>query len=336
MNEHVLRAHPDVLTIAEESTSWPMVTRPTQVGGLGFRMKWDMGWMNDTLEYMELDPVHRAFNHGLLTFRPMYAYSENFVLPLSHDEVVHMKGSLVHKMPGDDWQKFANLRLLLAYQAAVPGKKLLFMGGEIGQWAEWDHDSSVQWHLLGQPAHAGIRRWSARLNHLHASEPALHELDFEPAGFEWVDFRDSPQSILAFLRRASNGEAVLAAFNFTPVPRHGYRLGVPRGGLWTEIANGDGGDYGGSGLSNGEGAIAEAVPSHGRPFSVLVTLPPLAAIFLKSPPAAPRDRRWRFAEPNRDRNLFTLPGAGRAGVRAARKSARPKPSPARIAVPEKV
>ncbi|HXM76631.1 MAG TPA: 1,4-alpha-glucan branching protein GlgB, partial [Thermoanaerobaculia bacterium] len=178
LNEHLLGEHPDALTIAEESTAWPMVTRATHLGGLGFRMKWDMGWMNDTLEYMALDPVHRAYNQGLLTFRPIYAYSENFVLPLSHDEVVHMKGSLVHKMPGDDWQKFANLRLLLAYQAAVPGKKLLFMGGEIGQWAEWDHDSSVQWHLLDHPLHQGVRRWAAALNRLHAREAALHELDF--------------------------------------------------------------------------------------------------------------------------------------------------------------
>ncbi len=286
MNEHVLRAHPDVLTMAEESTSWPMVTRSTHLGGLGFRMKWDMGWMNDTLEYLELDPVHRAFNHGLLTFRPMYAYSENFLLPLSHDEVVHMKGSLLNKMPGDDWKKFANLRLLLAFQAAVPGKKLLFMGGEIGQWAEWDHDSSLQWHLLEQLAHAGVQRWAAELNRLHASELALHELDFEPAGFEWVDFRDSIQSVLAFLRVASNEDAILAVFNFTPVPRPGYRLGVPHPGRWTEIASGDREEYGGSGMHNGGAVEAEPVPSHGRRFSVLLTLPPLAAVFLKC--AAPK------------------------------------------------
>ncbi|MCA1579917.1 MAG: 1,4-alpha-glucan branching protein GlgB [Acidobacteria bacterium] len=337
MNEHVLRAHPDVLTIAEESTSWPMVTRPTSVGGLGFRMKWDMGWMNDTLEYLLLDPVHRAFNHGLLTFRPMYAYSENFLLPLSHDEVVHMKGSLLNKMPGDDWKKFANLRLLLAYQAAVPGKKLLFMGGDIGQWAEWDHDASVQWHLLGQPAHAGIRRWAARMNHLHASELALHELDFEPAGFEWVDFRDSPQSVLAFLRLASNEDAILAAFNFTPVPRHGYRLGVPRGGPWTEIGNGDGADYGGSGLSNGEGVEAEPVPSHGRPFSVLVTLPPLAAIFLKSAKRAPA-----LAELEAEIESSAPSPRARGERRGEGQLAADPPSestesaPAEIAVPEKV
>ncbi|HXM79656.1 MAG TPA: 1,4-alpha-glucan branching protein GlgB [Thermoanaerobaculia bacterium] len=329
LNEHLLGEHPDALTIAEESTAWPMVTRATHLGGLGFRMKWDMGWMNDTLEYMALDPVHRAYNQGLLTFRPIYAYSENFVLPLSHDEVVHMKGSLVHKMPGDDWQKFANLRLLLAYQAAVPGKKLLFMGGEIGQWAEWDHDSSVQWHLLDHPLHQGVRRWAAALNRLHAREAALHELDFDPAGFDWIDFRDSPQSVLAFLRRASNGEAILAAFNFTPVPRHGYRLGVPLSGRWEEIANGDAAVYGGSGLSSG-GSDAAAVPQHGRPFSVELTLPPLAAVFLKSPPAAvpvsPREASLAAG--------MALPGAlrparGRASVsdKADDDLSKPDPTP---------
>ena len=283
LNDHVLGEHPDVLTIAEESTSWPMVTRSTHVGGLGFRMKWDMGWMNDTLEYMELDPVHRAFNHGLLTFRPMYAYSENFLLPLSHDEVVHLKGSLLWKMPGDEWQRFANLRLLFGYQAAVPGKKLLFMGGEIGQWSEWDHDSSVQWHLLGHPFHDGVHRWVAHLNRLHSGEPALHELDFDPAGFEWVDFRDSLQSVVSFLRSSAAGEIVLAVFNFTPVPRHGYAVGVPRGGVWREIANGDAVEYGGSGIGNAGSAEARPEPRHGRPFSLVLELPPLAALFLKAP-----------------------------------------------------
>jgi 1,4-alpha-glucan branching enzyme len=283
MNEHILGAHSDVLTIAEESTSWPMVTRSTHVGGLGFRMKWDMGWMNDALEYLELDPVLRAFNHGLLTFRPMYAYSENFLLPLSHDEVVHLKGSLLNKMPGDNWQKFANLRLLLAYQAAVPGKKLLFMGGEIGQWAEWDHDSSVQWHLVGQPFHDGMRRWVAHLNRLHCDEPAFHELDFDSSGFEWIDFRDSPQSVISFLRLSVAGEAILAVFNFTPVPRLTYRVGVPRPGSWREIANGDGAEFGGSGSSGARDVDAEPVSRHGRPFSLVLDLPPLAAVFLKAP-----------------------------------------------------
>jgi len=294
LNEHVLETHPDVLTIAEESTSWPMVTRSTRVGGLGFRMKWDMGWMNDTLEYLSLDPVLRSFHHGNLTFRPMYAYSESFVLPLSHDEVVHLKGSLLFKMPGDEWQKFANLRLLFGYQAATPGKKLLFMGGEIGQWAEWDHDSSVQWHLLGQPLHDGVRRWVAHLNRLHSRTRALRELDFDPAGFEWVDFRDNSQSIVAFLRRSGEDEAgghgqkrereiVLCVFNFTPVPRHGYRLGVPRGGTWREIANGDALEYGGSGIGNAGAVQAESVPGQGRPFSLVLDLPPLAALFLEAP-----------------------------------------------------
>jgi len=241
--------------------------------------------MNDTLEYMELDPVHRAFHHGLLTFRPMYAYAENFVLPLSHDEVVHLKGSLLWKMPGDEWQKFANLRLLYGYQAAVPGKKLLFMGGEIGQWSEWDHDSSVQWHLLEGPFHSGMRRWVAHLNRLHSEEAALHALDFDPSGFEWVDFRDSPQSVISFLRKspADRGEIVLAVFNFTPVPRRAYRVGAPRGGVWREIANGDALEYGGSGVGNAGAATAEAVPRHGRPFSLALDLPPLAALFLKAP-----------------------------------------------------
>src|SRR6478672_8025138 len=200
LNDYVHETHPGVLMIAEESTTWPMVSRPTRIGGLGFDMKWDMRWMNDTLKYMARDPIHRKYHHTELTFRPMYAYTENFLLPLSHDEVVHMKGSLLTKMPGDDWRKFANLRLLLAYQAATPGKKLLFMGGEFGQWAEWDHDGSIQWFLLAQPLHEGVQRWAAALNRLVAGEPAMHELDFHPAGFEWIDFRDSPQSVIAFLR----------------------------------------------------------------------------------------------------------------------------------------
>jgi 1,4-alpha-glucan branching enzyme len=224
----------------------------------------------------------------------MYAYSENFVLPLSHDEVVHLKGSLLFKMPGDEWQKFANLRLLLGFQAATPGKKLLFMGGEIGQWAEWDHDSSVQWQLLGQPLHDGVQRWVAHLNRLHSRTRALRELDFDPAGFEWVDFRDSSQSILAFLRQSGGDEAggdkhkrelVLCVFNFTPVPRHGYRLGVSRAGTWREIANGDALEYGGSGIGNGGAVIAEDVPHQGRSHSLVLDLPPLAALFLEAPPA---------------------------------------------------
>lgn len=282
LNEHVERTLPDAVTIAEESTAWPMVSRPTHLGGLGFRMKWDMGWMNDTLRYMEHDPVHRKYHHDLLTFRPIYAGSENFVLPLSHDEVVHGKGSLLLKMPGDDWQRFANLRLLLGYQFAVPGKKLLFMGGEIGQWAEWDHDSSVQWHLLGSPPHLGIARWTADLNLLYVGESALHERDFDATGFEWIDCHDFPHSVITLLRSGfSPHDRVLAAFNFTPVPRFGYRVGVPFPGTWRELANSDAVEYGGSGLGNFGAAEARPISAHGRPYSLELTLPPLAAVFLK-------------------------------------------------------
>ena len=285
LNDYVHEAHPDVLTIAEESTTWPMVSRPTRVGGLGFDMKWDMGWMNDTLKYMKRDPIHRKYHHTELTFRPMYAYTENFLLPLSHDEVVHMKGSLLSRMPGDDWKKFANLRLLLAYQCAVPGKKLLFMGGEFGQWAEWDHDSALQWHLLGSPAHAGVKRLAADLNRLYSGEPALHARDFEPGGFEWIDCHDWEYSTLTLARRGGTPEeVVLAAFNFTPVPRYGYRVGAPAPGFWREIVNTDAADYGGSGVGNMGGVDAAESPVHGRPWSLSLTLPPLAAVFLKATP----------------------------------------------------
>jgi 1,4-alpha-glucan branching enzyme len=285
LNDYIHGAHPDVLTIAEESTAWPMVSRPAHVGGLGFDLKWDMGWMNDTLKYMKRDPVHRKYHHTELTFRPMYAYSENFLLPLSHDEVVHMKGSLLSRMPGDDWKKFANLRLLLAYQCAVPGKKLLFMGGEFGQWAEWGHDASLQWHLLDFPPHAGVQRLAAHLNRLYAGEPAFHARDFDPAGFEWIDCNDWENSTLTFARRGGTPEeVVLAAFNFTPVPRRHYRVGAPAPGFWREIANSDAKEYGGSGLGNLGGVHTEDVPAHGRPWSLGLTLPPLAAVFFKHHP----------------------------------------------------
>ncbi len=284
LNEHVQTAHPDVLTIAEESTAWPGVCRPAHLGGLGFDMKWDLGWMNDTLRYMEQDPIHRKYHHGELTFRPLYAYSENFLLPLSHDEVVHGKGSLLSKMRGDDWQKFANLRLLLAYLFTVPGKKLLFMGGEFAQRAEWNHDTSLDWHLLEYLSHAGVQRWVADLNRLYHSEAALHELDFEPAGFEWVDCHDSDHSVLTLIRKGRASEdRVLGAFNFTPVPRHDYRVGVPSGGFWKELANSDAALYGGSGLGNLGGVQAVPVAAHGRPWSLDLTLPPLAAVFFKGP-----------------------------------------------------
>jgi 1,4-alpha-glucan branching enzyme len=283
LNTEVYAAHPDVQTIAEESTDWGMVSRPTYVGGLGFGMKWDMGWMHDTLRYMELDPVHRKYHHNDLTFRGVYAFSENFVLPLSHDEVVHGKRSLLSKMPGDVWQKFANLRLLFGWMHATPGKKLLFMGGELAQWQEWNHDGQLDWALAGEPMHSGIGRWLRDLNSLHRSRPALHELDFDPAGFSWVDSNDSEQSVVSVLRSAAvqtGAGPVVAAFNFTPVPRPGYRLGVPMGGFWRELLNSDAEAYGGSGWGNQGGVQAEEVPWHGRPHSLATTLPPLGAVFL--------------------------------------------------------
>jgi 1,4-alpha-glucan branching enzyme len=285
LNEEIYRRHPDVQTVAEESTAWPMVSRPTYVGGLGFGFKWDMGWMHDFLEYMGHEPVHRAYHHNQLTFRQLYAFHENFVLPLSHDEVVHGKGSLLGRMPGDDWQRFANLRLLLATQWAQPGKKLLFMGGEIGQWHEWNHEESVDWSLLEYAPHRGVQTLVADLNALYRGEPALHELDCEPGGFEWVDCGDWQGSVIAFLRHGRGEGAVLVACNFTPVPRVGYRLGVPYGGFWAEALNTDAEAYGGSGTGNLGGVHAEAVAAHGRPFSLRLTLPPLAVVFLRGCPA---------------------------------------------------
>jgi 1,4-alpha-glucan branching enzyme len=268
--------------VAEESTAWPMVSRLLSVGGLGFGMEWDMGWMHDTLEYMSKDPVHRTYHHNKLTFRMLYAFQENFVLPLSHDEVVYGKGSLLRKMPGDDWQKFANLRLLFGYMYAQPGKKLLFMGGELGQWDEWYHESTLSWHLLDQPGHKGIQRWVQDLNKLYASEAALHENDFEAAGFEWIDCNDTLQSTLSMMRKAhSTDDAVIAIFNFTPVPRHNYRVGVPREGFWRELLNSDARDYGGSGQGSLGGVESSPVSSHGYPNSLNLTLPPLAAVFFK-------------------------------------------------------
>ncbi|HEY8485006.1 MAG TPA: 1,4-alpha-glucan branching protein GlgB [Longimicrobiales bacterium] len=282
MNEEVYRVFPDVQTIAEESTAWPMVSRPTYIGGLGFGMKWDMGWMHDTLEYLSRDPVHRKYHHDNLTFRLLYAFHENFVLALSHDEVVHGKRSLLGKMPGDDWQKFANLRLLFGYMFAQPGKKLLFMGGEFGQWREWNHDESLDWHLLAYAPHAGIQRWVQDLNRVYREEPALHRADFDPAGFEWIDANDGPNSVLSFLRQAPSApNPFLIVCNFTPVPRFDYRVGAPRGGVWREVLNSDAREYGGSGLGNLGRVVAEPVPWHGRPYSLRLCLPPLAALFLK-------------------------------------------------------
>jgi 1,4-alpha-glucan branching enzyme len=281
-NEEVYKEHPDIQTIAEESTAWPMVSRPVYVGGLGFGMKWDMGWMHDTLKYFSNDPIHRQYHHNLLTFRMLYGFTENFVLPLSHDEVVHGKGSLLNKMPGDEWQKFANLRLLFAYMYAQPGKKLLFMGDEFGQGNEWSHDRALDWWVLQYPVHQGLQKWVRDLNHLIQAEKALHELDSEPAGFEWIDCNDAPMSVISLLRKGkSPRDTVLVACNFTPVPREKYRVGVPSGGFWKELLNSDGKEYAGSGLGNGGGVTAENVKQHGRPFSLELTLPPLSAVFLR-------------------------------------------------------
>ena len=282
LNQEVYGAFPDVQTYAEESTAWPMVSRPTYLGGLGFGLKWDMGWMHDTLEYLRRDPIHRRFHHNELTFRAIYASNENFLLPLSHDEVVHGKGSLLGRMPGDRWQQLANLRLLFAYQFAQPGKKLVFMGGELAQPGEWSHDGSLDWQLLDDEAHAGVHRLLADLARLYADEPALHELDCDPGGFEWIDANDAATNVVSFLRRGSSPVDVVAVVcNFTPIVRRNYRLGVPEGGVWAELMNTDATSYGGSGQGNLGGAEAVPVTFHGRPWSLVVTLPPLAALFLR-------------------------------------------------------
>lgn len=289
LNSEVYKHYPDVQTIAEESTAWPMVSRPLYVGGLGFGFKWDMGWMHDSLEYMSEDPVYRKFHHHQLTFRGLYAFTENFVLPLSHDEVVHGKGSLLGKMPGDDWQKFANLRTLFAAMIAQPGKKLLFMGCEFGQIREWNHDSSLDWHLTHSPQHGGLQNCLAHLNWLYRSEPALHEGDALPDGFEWLDCSDGDQSTISWIRKSpATGDVILAVFNFTPVLRENYRLGAPRGGYWKEIANTDAIEYGGSGKGNFGGVDAIGSQCHGRSHTIVITLPPLAAVFFKQEGKRPR------------------------------------------------
>ena len=283
MNEEVYKYRSDVQTIAEESTAWPMVSRPNYVGGLGFGLKWDMGWMHDTLEYMSKDPLFRRYHHNKLTFRMIYAFHENFVLPLSHDEVVYGKSSLIGKMPGDEWQKFANLRALFGYMYAQPAKKLLFMGGEFGQWREWVHDSSLDWDLLDYPLHAGLQRWVEDLNRLYRSEPALHELDCDPAGFEWIDCNDADSSVLSLIRKAKSSSAIMLVLcNFTPVPRYSYRVGTPRGGQWQEILNSDAARYGGSNMGNLGGAETAPIGLHGRPYSLTLTLPPLSVSFFKN------------------------------------------------------
>ncbi len=285
LNRVISKNHPDVLTIAEESTAWPKVSRPSTDGGLGFKMKWDMGWMHDTLRYFKRAPIHRKHHHGELPFRMIYAFNENFVLPLSHDEVVHGKGSLFGMMAGDEWQKYANLRLLYGYMFGQPGKKLLFMGGELAQWPEWKHESSVEWNVENQPFHSGVQKWMADLNRVYRAEPALHELDFSPDGFEWIDFSDAKNSTLSFLRKArSRSDLMLAVFNFTPMALKAYRVGVPRGGRWEEVLNSDAKEYNGSGQGNYGGVSAEPTRWHNRPWSLALTLPPLAALFFVSRP----------------------------------------------------
>jgi 1,4-alpha-glucan branching enzyme len=283
-NERVYAENPRAMTIAEESTAWPMVSKPTYLGGLGFGFKWNMGWMHDTLSYMAKDPIYRIYHHSQLTFSLMYAFSENFILPFSHDEVVYGKGSMIRKMPGDDWRKFANLRLLYGFMFGHPGKKLLFMGNDFGQWNEWNHDSSLDWHLLEQDArHKQLQRWVRDLNTLMRGEPALYELDSDPAGFEWIDCNDVARSVLSFLRRGNRPEdALLFVCNFTPVPHHNYRVGAPAGGFWKEVMNSDAPLYGGSGQGNMGGVEASPLSMHGRPWSLSVTAPPLGVVIFKA------------------------------------------------------
>ncbi|NVD35486.1 1,4-alpha-glucan branching protein GlgB [Marinobacter lutaoensis] len=280
LNEVCQTRFPGILMIAEESTSWPQVTRPPRVGGLGFNLKWNMGWMHDTLDYLSHDPVHRQYHHDKLTFGLMYAFSENFMLPLSHDEVVHGKASLLHKMPGDDWQQRANLRLLFAYQYTYPGAKLLFMGGEFGQRREWSEIRELDWELLQYPGHQGLKTLIRDLNHLYRGTPSLHARDYRADGFEWVDCHDAPQSVISYLRQGPD-DTTLVVINFTPVVRYGYRIGVPRSGHWREVLNTDSTYYGGSNVGNPMGLAARDEPWMGRPASLELTLPPLAAVVLR-------------------------------------------------------
>jgi 1,4-alpha-glucan branching enzyme len=288
-NEVIHAECPGILTFAEESTAWPMVSRPVHLGGLGFGFKWNMGWMHDILEYMSKDPIHRKYHHNSLTFSLIYAFNENFILPFSHDEVVHGKRSMVDKMPGDVWQRFANLRLLYAFMFAHPGKKLMFMGQEFGQWSEWDCHTALDWELLDYTYHRGLKLLVRDLNRLLAGQPALHEVDFEPAGFEWIDIHDSEQSAISFIRRARDPEDhLVCVFNFTPVPRQGYRVGVPRAGDYIEVLNSDAECYGGSNLGNAGRVATEAMAWNDKPVSVRLTLPPLGAIILRPAPRPPK------------------------------------------------
>ena len=281
LNQAVYRDFPGTTMIAEESTAWPMVSRPTDMGGLGFGLKWNMGWMHDTLAYMKEDPVFRKYHHGELTFSLIYAFNENFVLPLSHDEVVYGKGSLIGKMPGDDWQQFANLRALYGYMWAHPGKKLLFMGGEFGQRREWTHEGELEWWVSGLPEHAGVKRLVGDLNRVYRGEPSLHKVDFSPAGFEWVDVGNAEMSVIAFLRKSESGAPLLVVCNFTPVPRANFLVGVPERGLWREVINTDARDYGGAGWGNLGAVQSVPVGSHGRVESLSLALPPLSTLVLR-------------------------------------------------------
>jgi 1,4-alpha-glucan branching enzyme len=281
-NKLIHQYYPGTLTIAEESTAWPGVTNDLAYGGLGFSLKWNMGWMHDMLKYFSNDPLFRMYHHNNLTFALLYAFTERFLLPLSHDEVVHGKASLLHKMPGDDWQKFSNLRLLYGLMYGFPGKKLLFMGSEFAQRSEWNHAQSLDWHLTQFPPHAGIQKWISDLNRVYRNESALHQVDFHYSGFEWIDFHDKASSIITFLRKSYDGkEKVIITCNFTPVPRKNYRIGVPEEGLYREILNSDSSYYGGSNIGNAGEIQAESISCHNRKFSLNLSLPPLAAVFLK-------------------------------------------------------
>ena len=282
LNTMIYERYPGVMTIAEESTAWPGVSRPVHLGGLGFLFKWNMGWMHDMLTFMSKEPIHRRFHTEMLTFALLYAFHENFILPLSHDEVVHGKASLLSKMPGDDWQKFANLRLLLGYMYGEPGKKILFMGSEFGQWWEWDHQQSLQWHLLEYEPHQSLHRYVQKLNKTYLSEPAMYENDFDPSGFEWIDFRDFDSTVVSFIRKGKSSKEILVfVFNFTPVPRTGYRIGAPKKGFYKQVINSDATIYGGSGFSCHDGINTDSIPWHGQPYSLNLDLPPLSMLLLK-------------------------------------------------------
>ena len=286
LNRAVYREHPDTITVAEESTAWPRVSRPTDMDGLGFGEKWNMGWMHDVLAYMKEEPIHRKYHHHKMTFSLVYAFHENFVLPLSHDEVVHGKGSLLGKMPGDPWQQFANLRALFGFMWAHPGKKLLFMGGEFGQRREWTHDGELEWWVCDLEGHSGLQRLVAQLNRVYRAAPALHQQDFTASGFEWVTADDAEHSVFAFLRKGQGGHPpLLVVSNMTPVPRTNYLLGVPQGGFWHELINTDAVEFGGSGWGNLGGVESAPVRSHGRMQSVSMTLPPLSTLILEHRPS---------------------------------------------------